>query len=215
MSVRTTALLIMVGLVGTFVIRTANSIWPGLYDSLMAARVMALLLLVASLFHLAFFWSVQSAWAGGGRPRLEGASRLATVGAALAVLLRLRLLLGVLGEARGIAPAGMEGLAAFVQLISMLALLWFFYVVHAQMGRRVSGTGGALAGAAIFACAALVTAVLYVLPEPPRWLAERSWPIVILSIPLGLLAVVGLLRFLVSVRRDPEALAGVPSSPSA
>jgi hypothetical protein len=214
MSVRTTALLTMVGLAGTFVIRTANSVAPALYDSLLVARIVAVLLLVASLFYLSFFWSVQTAWAGGGRSRLEGASRLATVGAALAVLLRLRLWLGVLGESRGIAPASMEGMAAFVQVISVLALLWFFYVVHVELRHSVVGTGGALLGAALFAFAALITLLLHVLPQPPAWLAERSWFVVVLSIPLGLVAVVGLLRFLAAVRRDPRALVGTPASRS-
>ena len=203
MTIRTAALLMMVGLVGTFLIRTANSIWPTLYESLLVARVVALLLLVASLFILSFFWAVQSAWAGSGRSRLEAASRLATVGAALAVLIRLREMLGVLRDSQGIAPASLGEITAFVGLISVVTMLWFFYIVHFALGRAVPGTGGALAGAALFALMTLITLLLHVLPSPPQWLAERSWPLVIASIPLGLLAVLGFVRFLVAVRRHP------------
>jgi hypothetical protein len=208
MTLRKTALLMMLALAGTFVIRTANSIWPSLYDSLLAARVVALALLVASLFTLSFFWAVQAAWAGSGGSRLEAASRLATVGAALAVLLRLREMLGVLRESRGIAPATLGEVTAFVELITVLTMLWFFWVVHSEKGGTVPGTGGAVAGAAIFALMTLLTFLLSVLPTPPAWLASRSWPLVVAMIPLGLLAVLGLVRFLVAVRRDPAALTG-------
>jgi len=208
MPIRTTALLMTIGLAGTFVIRSANSIWPSLYDSLHTARLMALLLLVASLFTLSFFWSVQTAWAGSGRSRLEAASRLATVGAALAVLVALRNILGLFREDR-VVPARMEDLEAFVSLISMLAMFWFFYAVHAELRGVIPGTGGALAGAALFALAALLTFLLHVLPAPPRWLATRSAPLVLLSLPLGLLAVLGVLRFLAAVRRQPQGLTAV------
>lgn len=207
MSIRTTALLMMIGIAGTFVIRTANSIWPWLYESLQTARLMSLLLLVASLFTLFFFWSVQSAWAESGRSRLEAASRLATVGAALAVLVALRNVLGLF-RAERVPLARMEDLEAFVSLISMLAMFWFFYAVHAELRGAIPGTGGALVGAALFAFAALLTLLLHILPAPPRWLAMRSTPLVLLSLPLGLLAVLGVLRFLASVRRQPEAMIG-------
>jgi hypothetical protein len=207
MSVRTTALFMMIGLAGTFVIRTANSLWPTLYSSLSSARFVALLLLAASLFTLFFFWSVWSALRRG-RSRLERAARVAMIGATLAVVLRLRSLLVLLGDTRGSAPNAMGDFLATLELASVLAFLWFFYVVNSELAQRLSGTGGAVAGAALFAFAALVALFLHVVPAPPQWLAERSWFLVILSIPLGLLAVGALLRFLISVRRHPEALVG-------
>ena len=209
MSVRTTALLMMIGLGGTFLLRTLNSVLPTLYAPPPLARLAAIWFFVASLFALSFFWSVQSAWQGGGRTQLEAASRLAAMGAALAVLLRLRGALNVFRDVPGSATSVVGEIVPFLELISVLTLLWFFYVVHVRLGARVHGTGGALLGAALFSLAALLVFLLQELPAVPKWLAQRSWPVVVSSIPLGFLAVGGLLRFLFFVRRNPQALTGV------
>lgn len=207
MTLRTTALLMMLGLGGTFLLRTANSVWPALFASLSAARLVASLLLAASLCTLSFFWSVWSSWRGWDS-RIERASRVAMMGAALAVLLRLRSVFFLFGGHRWGTVGAMGDLLAFLELVSVLAILWFFYVVHSELAQRLPGTGAALMGAAIFTLGTSLTFLLHVLPAPPRWLAERSWFLVILSIPLGLLAVMGLMRFLISVRRVPGTLTG-------
>jgi hypothetical protein len=207
MSVRTTALLMMISLAGTFLIRTANSLWPALYASLSSARFVAFLLLVAGLFTLSFFWSVWSTL-DRSQSRLARASLVATVGAALVVLLRLRSVLFLLSETPGNMLNAAGGLLTVLELAGMLTFLWFFYVVNSEIAQRLPGTGGAVIGAALFAFAALLTLFLHVVPARPPWLAERSGFLVFLSIPLGLLAVGGLLLFLVSVRQHPEALVG-------
>lgn len=208
MSVRTTALLMMIGLVGTFLLRTLNSIWPLLYAQPLLARLVAGLLFVASLFALFFFWSVQSAWQEGGRARLEAASRLATMGAALAALLRLRGLVSVLLKPEAAVLGALEELLPFLELIAVLALFWFFYRVHVELADRISGTRGAVMGAGIFLLVAALRFLLPILPSIPSGMARLTGLVVVFSLPLGLLAVGGLLRFLTFVWREPQALTG-------
>lgn len=206
MSVRTTALLMMIGLGGTFLLRTLNSVWPALYASPLLARLVAIWFLVASLFALSFFWSVQSAWQGGGRAHLEAASRLATMGAVLAVFLRLRNFVSTLQEEGTVVPSATREIVPFLELIAALALFWFFYRVHVELADRILGTRGAVMGSGIFSLVAFLGFLVPIVPNIPRELAQLTGFLVLFSVLLGLLAVGGLLRFLNFVRRDPQAL---------
>lgn len=149
MSIKTATLCAIIGLSTTFLIRTANTLFPTLYHAYSSAVGVSLVLLIAQMLVLIFFISIWRLFSRQGRETLAVAAMVGSIGQIINILLQLRMIQMITGIG-DIQSDWLDKIMMYGMVIPSIASWWFFFVIYRRMRNVLGATGGALLGASLY-----------------------------------------------------------------
>jgi uncharacterized membrane protein len=212
MSLKRVTLLVIIGIVCSFFIRTVGTFLPFIFKNITIVWMGMGIHLFAGLTVVIFFLMFYNRFIQAGQRALQKACILAIIGSLGALFLHIKGLSLVLEK--DIFPLFLmqHHIDAILPLVSSLTILFFFIIFRKEMGREVrvrldKATRLAIMGSSIIALLHAIILINYLHSGEFRWLAHFSRKAAIGFTPILAFAVISVLYFFLSFYRFVEVSA--------
>lgn len=206
MNLRLATLATVLGIIATFVLRTAATFSSQLFTHPAVAQAGVWTHLFSTAAMLWFFVAFVLEMTDPSRPALRRAAATAAAGAAIAFLVPLQTLLRIAGIAPFSGFVRSPWLEPVAPLIATVAILVFFAVCRRDLIRTEEmqlrdAAGAAMWAYTLFTLLNLVVLALYMSSGELRWLTQRGPLVAWITLPLVAAGIAAVLYFLWVLRR--------------
>ena len=209
MSLKRATLLVIIGIVCSFLVRTIGTFLPFIFKNIYIMWMGIGIHLFAGLTMVVFFLIFYERFIQAGQRTLQKACILAIIGSLGALFLHIKGLSLVLEK--DIFPLFLmqHHIDAILPLVSSITVLFFFIIFQKEMGREErirlgKATRSAIIGSSIIALLHAIVLINYLHSGEFRWLAHFPRKAAIGFIPILAFAVISVLYFFLSFYRFVE-----------
>jgi len=209
MSLKWATLLAIIGIVCSFLIRTAGTLLPHIFKNIHIVRMTIGSHLFASFTLVIFFVSFYESYTQKEQQTLRRACFLAIIGSLAALFLHIKILFLVFEQ--HIFPLFLmhHHIDVILPLVSSITVILFFVIFqkemrHGERKRLGKATRSAVIGFSVFAILQTTVLINYLSSGEFRWLQHFSRKVSIGTIPVMAFAILAVLYFFLSFYRFVE-----------
>ena len=209
MSLKWATLLAIIGIVCSFLIRTAGTLLPHIFKNIHIVRMTIGSHLFASFTLVIFFVSFYESYTQKEQQTLRRACFLAIIGSLAALFLHIKILFLVFEQ--HIFPLFLmhHHIDVILPLVSSITVILFFVIFqkemrHGERKRLRKATRSAVTGFSVFAILQTTVLINYLSSGEFRWLQHFSRKVSIGTIPVMAFAILAVLYFFLSFYRFVE-----------